>query len=136
MAQVKTKDIKFEISNFKSLCPCALSPAPLIKEGIMTLMEFSMFPLDKGISLSPYVASILTIVEKSGLEYRLNPMGTVVEGEWEDLLNLLTRCLRELEKDSERISLQVKFDHRKGVSGAINRKITSVQNKAGIQFRT
>lgn len=102
----------------------------------MTLMEFSMFPLDKGISLSNYVARAIAIVEKSGMEYRLTPMGTVVEGEWEDLLDLLTRCLREMERDSDRISLQAKFDHRKGVSGAINSKIKSVQDKAGIKFRT
>lgn len=102
----------------------------------MTLMEFSMFPLDKGMSLSPYVARALTVVEKSGLEYRLTSMGTIVEGDWEDLLNLLTRCLNELEKDSDRISIQVKFDHKKGVSGAINSKIKSVQDKAGIQLKT
>lgn len=101
----------------------------------MTLMEFSIFPLDKGASLSPYVARALTIVEKSGMEYRLNPMGTVVEGEWDELLNLLTKCLRDLEKDSRRISLQVKFDHRKGVSGAIEKKIKSVQTKAERQFK-
>jgi len=99
-------------------------------------MEFSIYPLDKGASLSPYVARALTIVEKSGLEYRLTPMGTVVEGEWDLLLNLLTQCLRELEKDSERISLQAKFDHKKGASGTINSKIKSVQDKAGLQFRT
>ena len=102
----------------------------------MTLMEFSIFPLDKGAGLGPYVARALSIVEKSGLEYRLNPMGTVVEGEWEDLLKLLTGCLRDLERDSERINIQAKFDHRKGVSGAISSKIKSVQAKAGIQFRT
>jgi uncharacterized protein (TIGR00106 family) len=100
----------------------------------MTLMEFSIFPIDKGASLSPYVARALSVVEKSGLEYRLNPMGTVVEGEWEDLLKLLTGCLRDLEKDSERISLQVKFDHRRGISGAISSKIKSVEAKAGRKF--
>ncbi|MBN1626903.1 MAG: MTH1187 family thiamine-binding protein [Deltaproteobacteria bacterium] len=103
---------------------------------MMTLMEFSIYPLDKGASVSAYVARALTIVEKSGMEYRLTPMGTVVEGEWGDLLNLLTECLRELEKDSERITLQAKFDHRKGVTGAINSKIKSLQDKAGIKFRT
>ena len=100
----------------------------------MTLMEFSMIPLDKGASFSPYVAKILTIVNESGLEYRLNPMGTVVEGTWEDLLALLTECLRSLEKESDRISLQVKFDHRKGVSGALVNKIKSVEGKAGRTF--
>lgn len=101
----------------------------------MTLMEFSIMPLDKGVSLSTYVARALTIVEESGLEYRLNPMGTVVEGDWQDLLDLLTRCLRDLERDSERINLQVKFDHRKGVTGAIDRKVQSLQEKAGRQFK-
>ena len=100
----------------------------------MTLMEFSMIPLDKGASFSPYVAKILTIVHESGLAYRLNPMGTVVEGDWEALLGLLTKCLRALEEESNRISLQVKFDHRKGVSGALSSKIHSVERKAGRSF--
>ncbi|MFC1868803.1 MTH1187 family thiamine-binding protein [Thermodesulfobacteriota bacterium] len=102
----------------------------------MTLMEFSMIPLDKGASFSRYVAGTLSIVEKSGLEYRLNPMGTVVEGEWDELLDLLTKCFRGLEKESDRISLQAKFDFRKGVSGALESKIKSVEVKAGHSFRT
>ena len=101
----------------------------------MTLMEFSMVPLDKGASFSQYIAGILIIIEESGLAYRLNPMGTVVEGEWDDLLVLLTKCFRALEKDSDRVSAQVKFDHRKGVSGALESKIRSVEQKAGRSFK-
>ncbi len=95
----------------------------------MTLMEFSMIPLDKGSSFTEYVARILTLVDQSGLEYLLNPMGTVVEGEWDDLLALLTRCFQALEKDSQRISLQVKFDYRKGSESRIESKVKSVQDK-------
>jgi len=101
----------------------------------MALMEFSMIPLDKGASFSRYVARTLSILDQSGLDYRLNPMGTVVEGEWEELLALLTRCFHDLEKDSDRISLQVKFDCRKGVKGALKSKIKSVENKAGRAFK-
>ncbi len=97
----------------------------------MTLMEFSMIPLDKGASFSEYVARILNLVDQSGLEYRLNPMGTVVEGEWDDLLKLLTRCFQALEKDSDRISLQVKFDYRKGSESRIESKVRSVQARVG-----
>lgn len=97
----------------------------------MTLMEFSMIPLDKGDSFSVYVARVLKIVDESGLDYRLNPMGTVVEGEWEDLLDLLTRCFRELEKDCRRISLQVKFDYRQGSESRMESKIKSVLEQAG-----
>ena len=101
----------------------------------MTLMEFSIIPLDKGASMGTYVARVLSVVDESGLDYRLNPMGTVVEGEWDDLLELLTMCFRVLEKESDRISLQVKFDYRKGVSKALDSKISSVEAKAGRSFR-
>jgi uncharacterized protein YqgV (UPF0045/DUF77 family) len=57
-------------------------------------------------------------------------MGTVVEGEWDDLQKLLTQCFRSLEKQSNRISLQVKFDSRKGYSGMLEGKIRSVEEKA------
>jgi uncharacterized protein (TIGR00106 family) len=100
----------------------------------MALMEFSIMPLDKGAGLSEYVARAMTIINDSGLDYRMNPMGTVVEGEWDELLTLLTRCYRDLEKDSDRIIIQAKFDCRKGVSGAIDRKSRSVEEKAGRQF--
>ncbi len=102
----------------------------------MTLMEFSIIPLDKGSSFSKYVAQVLTSVDQSGLDYRLNPMGTVVEGDWDELLNLLNICFRVLEKVSDRISLQVKFDYRKGASGALDTKIQSVEAKAGRAFKT
>lgn len=96
----------------------------------MILMEFSMIPLDKGESFSKYVAQTLTLVDESGLDYRINPMGTVVEGEWDELQALLTKCFRTLENQSNRISLQVKFDFRKGYSGALESKIRSVEKKA------
>ena len=102
----------------------------------MTLMEFSIMPLDKGASMGTYVAGVLSVVDESGLDYRLNPMGTVVEGEWDDLLELVTRCFRVLEKESDRISVQAKFDYRKGVSGALESKIRSVETKAGRSFKT
>jgi uncharacterized protein YqgV (UPF0045/DUF77 family) len=45
----------------------------------MTLMEFSMIPLEKNASFSPYFTKLLAWIDESRLEYRLNPMGAVVE---------------------------------------------------------
>ena len=47
----------------------------------MVLLEFSLTPLDKGQSVSEYVARSLDIIDRSGLDYRLHAMGTIVEGE-------------------------------------------------------
>jgi len=52
----------------KSFTISVASPNFLLKEPVkMVLLEFSMSPLDKGDSLSQYVARSLDIVDKSGL---------------------------------------------------------------------
>jgi uncharacterized protein (TIGR00106 family) len=45
----------------------------------MVLLDFSMTPLGKGESVSPYVARCLEVVAASGLDYSLHAMGTTLE---------------------------------------------------------
>lgn len=97
----------------------------------MYLMEFSMTPLAQGESVSPYVARSVEIVERSGLDYRLHAMGTVVEGELEPLLDVLKQCFAALQTDCDRITCSVKFDYRRGRSGALESKVASVEQKLG-----
>jgi len=101
----------------------------------MVLLEFSMFPLDKGESLSAYVAGSLDIVEKSGLDYRLNPMGTVIEGEWDDVLDVVRQCFKKMEESCRRVSCSIKIDYRKGQSGRLVSKIESVEEKLGRELK-
>ena len=93
------------------------------------IVEFSIFPMDKGKSLSPYVARAIKMIQDSGLPYELNPMGTCVEGEWSDVMALVDRCFQELEKDCNRINLALKADYRKGPAGRLKSKIASVKEK-------
>ena len=93
------------------------------------IVEFSIFPLDKGGSLSPYVARALKTIQDSGLPYELNPMGTCVEGEWNEVMSLVDRCFQELQKDCNRINLSLKADYRKGQYGRMKRKVKSVKEK-------
>ena len=97
----------------------------------MVLLEFSIFPMDKGESVSPYVARCLDIVEHSGLDYRTSAMGTIIEGELDDVLGVLGRCFAELEKDCGRISCTAKFDSRRGAAGRLEAKVKSVEEKLG-----
>jgi uncharacterized protein (TIGR00106 family) len=97
----------------------------------MVVMEFSLFPLDKGVSLSPYVARSLEIVEQSGLDYRLTAMGTIVEGELERVLDVMRQCLEAMASDCERISCSAKLDYRAGKQRRLNAKVESVEAKVG-----
>ena len=94
-----------------------------------TIVEFSIFPMDKGASLSPYVARALKLIQDSGLPYELNPMGTCVEGDWGEVMALVDRCFQALEKDCNRINLSLKADYRKGPAGRMQSKMASVKEK-------
>ena len=84
----------------------------------MALLEFSITPLGMGESVGQYVARCIDIIDKSGLDYRLHAMGTVVEGDVGPLLDLLKRCVEALAVDCDRISVSAKLDYRKGHPGA------------------
>lgn len=102
----------------------------------MVLLEFSMTPLGKGESVSPFVARCLEIVEASGLDYRLHAMGTVIEGEWDEVFAVVTRCYEALRPDCERVSCTMKVDARAGASGRLASKVRSVESKLGRKLKS
>ncbi len=93
----------------------------------MTVMEFSIFPIGKGVSLSKYVAEVINIVKQSGLDYILGPMGTSVEGDFDNLLKLLQKCHAYIYNNSDRVYMTVTFDTRKNVRNRLEGKIESVK---------
>jgi uncharacterized protein (TIGR00106 family) len=94
------------------------------------LIHFSLFPTDRqGDSCSPYVARVVRIIRDSGLPYKLGPMSTAVEGEWEEVMALVERCFAELKKDSNRIYMTLQMDYRAGAVNRIEGKIKSVEEK-------
>ena len=97
----------------------------------MVLLEFSMAPLEKGASVGEYVARSLKIIDDSGLDYRLHAMGTIIEGEIDEVLGVLKRCLEEIAADCERVTCTAKLDYRRGHSGRLNSKVASVEAKLG-----
>jgi len=94
-----------------------------------TIIELAIFPTDKGESVSPFVARSLRIIKDSGLDYELNPMGTCIEGEFKQVLDVVDRCFAALEPDCDRIYLTLKADYRKGPPGRLKGKVASVQEK-------
>jgi uncharacterized protein (TIGR00106 family) len=102
----------------------------------MVLLEFSMSPFGKGESVGKYVARSLEIVDKSGVDYRLNPMGTVLEGDWDDVFGVVKQCFERMKKDCNRISCSIKVDYRKGAQGRLQAKVASVEKRLGRRLKT
>jgi uncharacterized protein (TIGR00106 family) len=102
----------------------------------MVLLEFSMSPLSKGESVGRYVARSLDIIDRSGVPYRLNPMGTVLEGEWDEVFGVVRRCYQRMKKDCDRISVVIKVDYRKGRRGRLSSKMQSVEQRLKRKLKT
>lgn len=102
----------------------------------MVLLEFSISPMDKGESVSRYVARSLQIIAASGLDYRLHAMGTIVEGELPQVLAVLQQCLEAMAVDCDRVTCTAKLDYRKGYQGRLDSKVASVLEKVEIPLKT
>lgn len=102
----------------------------------MVLLEFSMSPLGKGESVGKYVSRSLEIIDKSGVDYRLNPMGTVLEGEWDDVMRVVKQCYTRMTKDCSRISCVMKVDYRRGHKGRLSGKVASVEKRLKRKLQT
>lgn len=95
-----------------------------------------MTPLGKGESVSQYVARSIDIIDRSGLPYRLTPMGTIIEGEWDAVFGVIRACMDRMREDCDRITTSIKIDYRAGASGRLESKIASVQKRLGRKLST
>ena len=98
----------------------------------MVLLDFSVTPLGTGESVGQYVAKCVEIVAASGLDYRLqSAMGTTVEGDLDQVLDVLKRCVEAVAAQCSRVSVAAKIDYRKDHSGMIDAKVASVERRLG-----
>ena len=94
------------------------------------LAEISVAPSDHWDHMSPYVAESVQIIKNSGLEYQLGPMGTVIEGDPEEVFDLLKLLHLNMRKHSLRVSTSVKIDDDvRRSSGRLIGKVVAVENQ-------
>ena len=94
------------------------------------LVEFAMFPTDKGESVSEYVSRIIKIFKESDVNFQLTPMGTIFEVDnIEEATQIINNAYKELEADCNRVYTTIKMDIRKNKSNRMQQKIESVMKK-------
>jgi len=100
------------------------------------IIELSIVPLGRGPSLSSDLAGILTLIDESGLPYKLTPMGTCIEGEWDQVMELVKRCHMKMTEIAPRTITTIKIDDYKGKKDQLHGKIESVERAAKRKFKT
>src|SRR5205085_11235941 len=93
------------------------------------LCAFSITPLGIGDSVGHVVADAVRIVRESGLPNETNAMFTNVEGDWDDVMALLKRCVEAVAAEAPRVSVVVKIDHRPGATDTLHSKVASIERQ-------
>jgi len=76
------------------------------------IAEFSINPMDST-HISRDLAFLVEILEESGLAYRIGPMGTCVEGDWDQLMSVIHKCHRAMSERHMRVITNILIDDRK-----------------------
>ncbi|MGW0390861.1 MTH1187 family thiamine-binding protein [Streptomyces sp. NPDC003042] len=91
------------------------------------IIAFSVTPLGVGEEVGEYVADAVRVVRESGLPNRTDAMFTTVEGEWDQVMDVVKRAVAAVEARAPRVSFILKADIRPGVSDGMTSKVETVE---------
>jgi uncharacterized protein (TIGR00106 family) len=100
----------------------------------MLIVELSINPLVKGTSIAKPVSRAIDIITKSGLSYEVGALGTTFEGELDEVMDLITECIEDLSKNSERVSFSIQGDYRIDSFPRLKRNVQRVEETLGRQI--
>ncbi|KAJ3328073.1 hypothetical protein HDU76_010630 [Blyttiomyces sp. JEL0837] len=94
---------------------------------MFAIAEFCVIPIGVGASVSKEVAICQKIIKSSGLKYEMHANGTNIEGEWDDIMNVIKRCqIAVHEAGAPRISTSIKIGTRTDKASSMEDKVKVV----------
>lgn len=92
------------------------------------LVAFSVSPLGgESDGVAAAVAEAVRIVRESGLPCETNAMFTLVEGEWDEVMDVVKRASEAVQASAPRVSLVLKADIRPGHDNQLRSKVARVE---------
>jgi uncharacterized protein (TIGR00106 family) len=91
------------------------------------IVAFSVTPLGVGESVTPAVAEAVRVVRDSGLPHRTDAMFTSIEGEWDEVMDVVRRAVEAAGRGAGRVSLVLKADIREGMTDGLTHKVEAVE---------
>ena len=98
------------------------------------LAELSIVPLGRGEHLSGAIAEVLDVVDRSGIRYKFTPTGTCLEGDWDEVMEVVRRCHARAREGSSHVMTTIRIEDEAGETDKLTRNITSVEEKLGRQL--
>jgi len=97
----------------------------------VAIVEVSIVPIGtESTSLSSYVANCLRVLKDSGLTHELHGMGTIIEGDLQELFAVI-RKMHEVPfmEGAQRVVTSIKLDDRRDKESTFRKKVASVLDK-------
>ena len=97
----------------------------------MAVIEVSIIPVGTGTpSVSRYIVDVLKVLKESNLKYGLTAMGTIIEGDLDEVLRWI-RKMHEVpfKKGVKRVVTTIEIDDRRDKELTIEGKIEAVEDK-------
>jgi uncharacterized protein (TIGR00106 family) len=98
------------------------------------LVELSILPLVGDGHLSDELAEVLKLIDSAGLPYQLTPTATCIEGDWNEVMELVRQCHNCVRSKASHVATLIKIEDEDGVTDKLIRNISSVEQKAGRQL--
>lgn len=94
------------------------------------IVDFCLIPIGVGVSLSEYIVACQKLLEQRGFRTELHAFGTLIEGEWEPVLEAVRDCHALVhEMGCPRVTTTLKIGTRADRAQTGEDKVRSVREK-------
>ena len=93
-----------------------------------TLIAVAIVPCGKSEEVSSEVAEVIKVIRDSGLPNRTNSMFTEIEGEWDEVMQVVKAATFVLANKGIRTEVVLKADIRPGFTNMMQAKVEKVNN--------
>ncbi|HEY9766069.1 MAG TPA: MTH1187 family thiamine-binding protein [Chroococcales cyanobacterium] len=88
------------------------------------MAEFSIIPL-AGVEMRPYVDAAVQVVRESGLKFEVEPLGTSLEGEFDEVMETIKKAhLAALECGAGRVLTEIRIDEKKEAPETMEKELS------------
>jgi len=87
-------------------------------------------------ALSEAVAEVIDVIDRSGITYQLTSMGTIVEGEPDEVWGLLRRCHETMRGSHARVVTHIAIDDREAATDSIRTKVDDIEKHLARKLKT
>ena len=100
------------------------------------LAHVSITPVGTGEETKELIAKTMKIIDKSELDYQVTSMGTIIEGEWDEVIFLIKKCHDEIKSFADRVVTNIVIDDRKDVKNRLKNNVLEIEYAVGGALKT